>query len=302
MRPPRRPDGAELRQGGCVLKAILAAIYRRAHVTSHTSMAGNHPETNVPSPSCEPPVAKPALMLGSRHFPMQVCVVVPAYNEERSVGSVVNGLHAELPSAYVVVVDDGSIDGTADQAALAGATVVSLPVNLGIGGAVQTGYRYALRHGFRFAMQVDGDGQHDPAEASRVLEPVARGEADLALGSRWLDRGNYEATVSRRLGMHILSRLVRLRTGVAFTDTTSGFRALGPAALELFARSYPTDFPEVESIVLASQAGLRVMEVPVKMSQRKHGRSSIAGVRSAYYMARVALALLLGGSTPARRA
>ena len=270
-------------------------------------MAGNRiTTTTAPEPGGLAPVADvPADGArcdrdpGSRHLPSahaaQACVVVPAFNEERSVARVVRGIRDALPSSRVVVVDDGSTDDTAAQATAAGAAVVSLPVNVGIGGAVQAGYRYALRHGFDLSMQVDGDGQHDPAETFRLVDAVVSGGADLAYGSRWLGRGDYLAPTSRRIGMRLLAAMVRWRTGCVFTDTTSGFRALGPRALELFARTYPHDFPEVESLVLASRAGLRVEEVPVKMTERLHGRSSIAGLRSAYYMARVVLALLLGG-------
>lgn len=255
-------------------------------------MAGDSIST-MPSPTTVPNVRDSAPPSPARLA--RVCVVVPAYNEARSVGRVVHELREALPGARVVVVDDGSADDTARRAAAAGAAVVSLPVNLGIGGAVQAGYRYALRHGFELAMQVDGDGQHHPSEAPRLLDAVVNGGADIALGSRWLGRGDYVAPAGRRLGMRILSRMVRWRTGTLFTDTTSGFRALGPGALALFAANYPTDFPEVESLVLATQAGLDVVEVPVEMSERRHGRSSIAGVRSAYYMARVVLTLAVGG-------
>jgi uncharacterized protein YjbI with pentapeptide repeats len=237
----------------------------------------------------------------SRAGTASVCVVVPAFNEAPAVGEVVAGIRRYLPSARVVVVDDGSVDDTAGVARRAGAAVIRLPVNLGIGGAVQAGYRYALRHGFTMAMQVDGDGQHEPAEALRLVDAVLAG-ADLAVGSRWLGRGDYVAPRSRRTGMHVLSAMVRLRTGQVFTDTTSGFRALGPMALRLFAETYPTDFPEVESIVLAARHGLEVVEVPVRMSEREHGSSSIAGgLRSSYYMARVSLALLAGGLPGTRR-
>lgn len=226
---------------------------------------------------------------------MRTCIVVPAFNEERSVGIVVEALYRVLPGAEVVVVDDGCTDATADVALQAGANIVSLPVNLGIGGAVQAGYRYAVRHGFSLAVQVDGDGQHDPSEVPRLLKLVATGEADLVIGSRWLGRGDYAAPASRRLGMRVLTWLVRLRTGQRFTDTTSGFRAIGSRALQLFVTTYPTDFPEVESIVIATRAGLAVSEVPVRMSKRQYGRSSIGGWRSAYYMTRVGIALVLGG-------
>jgi glycosyltransferase involved in cell wall biosynthesis len=225
----------------------------------------------------------------------RLCVVVPAFNEERSVLDVVQRIYASLPYAHVVVVNDGSTDDTAMQAYLAGAAVVSLPINLGIGGAVQTGYQYALRHGFEFAMQIDGDGQHNPAEAARLLEPLFDGTADVTIGSRWLGRGEFESPTGRRLGMRILAMLVRWKTGGSFTDTTSGFRAVGRRGIELFAASYPTDFPEVGTIVLACHSGLTVAEVPVQMEPRRHGRSSIAGFGSAYYMMRVVVDLLVDG-------
>lgn len=230
---------------------------------------------------------------------LRTCVVVPAFNEGRSVAEVVQAVHRVLPRATVVVIDDGSSDDTAEQAAAAGAVVIPLPVNLGIGGAVQTGYLYALRNGCDVAVQVDGDGQHDSDEIQRLLVPLLDGTADMVVGSRWLGRGDYLAPSSRRLGMRMLAGLVTLRTGQRFTDTTSGFRAVGRKGLELFAVEYPTDYPEVETIVLATKRGLRLAEVPVAMMAREHGRSSIAGLRSAYYMARVGLAIILGQpSTP----
>ncbi len=225
---------------------------------------------------------------------LSTCVIVPSFNEGRSVASVVASIHVAMPGAQVVVVNDGSTDDTARQAARAGAVVITLPVNLGIGGAVQTGYRYALRNGFDVAMQIDGDGQHDPAEAARLLEPLIENRADMTVGSRWLGRGDYVAATSRRFGMRILARLVRWRTGKTFTDTTSGFRAVGRRGIELFASTYPTDFPEVESLVLGTHHGLRIVEVPVQMTARLHGRSSIAGLRSAYYMLRMIVSLIVG--------
>jgi len=224
----------------------------------------------------------------------RICVVIPAFNEANSVARVIARAHQAIPEAHVVVVNDGSKDDTAVRALRAGATVITLPVNLGIGGAVQAGYLYALRHGFDIAIQVDGDDQHDPAEIERLLNPIRTGRAEMTIGSRWLGRGDYEAPRSRRMAMHVLATLVRWRTGGSFTDTTSGFRAVGVEGIALFARSYPTDFPEVESLVLASRHGLRLEEVPVRMAPRIHGRSSIAGIRSAYYMARVTVSLVVG--------
>jgi hypothetical protein len=224
----------------------------------------------------------------------RICVVIPAFNEANSVVRVIERAHQAIPEAHVVVVNDGSKDDTAVRALRAGATVIPLPVNLGIGGAVQAGYLYALRHGFDIAIQVDGDDQHDPAEIDRLLDPIRNRRADMTVGSRWLGRGDYVAPAGRRIAMRLLATLVRWRTGVTFTDTTSGFRAVGVEGIALFARSYPTDFPEVESLVLASRHGLRLEEVPVRMVPRTHGQSSIAGMRSAYYMARVTVALVVG--------
>jgi glycosyltransferase involved in cell wall biosynthesis len=231
-----------------------------------------------------------AVLPGDR---LRTCAIIPAYNEEGSISSVVVAVETSLPDAHILVVDDGSRDNTAERARRAGATVLSLPVNLGIGGAVQTGFRYALRYGFDMALQIDGDGQHDPAEAERILGPIRSGEADMVVGSRWRGRGDYVAPTSRRFGMRILAALVRRKTGGTFTDSTSGFRAVGRRGIELFARQYPTDFPEVETLVLASRHGLVVREVGVRMEQRSNGKSSIAGVRSAYYMARVVTVLLV---------
>ncbi len=224
----------------------------------------------------------------------RICVVVPAFNEAASIARVISRLAVAVPDAHVVVVNDGSEDDTAARALGAGATVMTLPVNLGIGGAVQAGYRYALRHGFDVAVQVDGDDQHDPFEIERLIAPIRDGRAEMTVGSRWLGRGDYIAPWGRRLGMRLLARLVHWRTGGSFTDTTSGFRALGRDAIALFARSYPTDFPEVESLVLASRNGLRLEEVAVRMIPRTDGRSSISGIRSAYYLARVTAALAVG--------
>lgn len=224
----------------------------------------------------------------------RVCVVVPAFDEAGSIARVISRLRVVVPDAHIVVVDDDSDDDTAMRALRAGATVITLPVNLGIGGAVQAGYLYALRHGFDIAIQVDGDDQHDPAEIDRLLDPIRSRRAEMTVGSRWLGRGDYVAPAGRRIAMRLLATLVRWRTGGTFTDTTSGFRAVGVEGIALFARSYPTDFPEVESLVLASRHGLRLEEVPVRMTPRTHGRSSIAGIRSAYYMARVTVALVVG--------
>ena len=220
--------------------------------------------------------------------------IVPAYNEERNIGRVVAELRAFDGGLDVVVVSDGSVDGTAAEAEAAGARVLRLPFNLGIGGAVQTGFRYAFENGFELAVRVDGDGQHDPAELNAIIRPVLGGEADIAVGSRFAGGEGYRPSRSRRIGIGILawavSRLVRQRV----TDTTSGFQALNRRGIQLFAADYPHDYPEVEGMVMTIKHRLRLVEVPVEMREREHGRSSITTLRSVYYMAKVLVALFVG--------
>ena len=222
------------------------------------------------------------------------CVIIPALNEENSIGSVVHSAKEYLPGSRVVVVDDGSTDNTAERARAAGAVVLSLCMNLGIGGAVQTGFKYALAQGFELALQIDGDGQHDASEAHRLLEVVMSDNVDIVIGSRWLGRGSYIAPTHRRFGMKILEALVNWRAGSRYTDTTSGFRAFNHRAIALFAEHYPADYAEAESILWARHFGLIIEEVPVSMLRREHGESSIRGVRTAYFMLRIIMELCIG--------
>jgi glycosyltransferase involved in cell wall biosynthesis len=230
----------------------------------------------------------------SQHSRLRSIAIVPAHNEEASLGALLAELRVAEPDLAVVVIDDGSTDGTARVAASAGVPVVNLPFNVGIGGTVQTGYQYALEHGFEVAIQVDGDGQHDPTEIGRVLEPIFDGRADLVVGTRFVSGGGYRGTRVRRVGIHIFARVVSLMVGQRVSDTTSGFRAVNRKALRLFASDYPHDYPEVESIVLLSRHGLRMLEVPVRMRVRETGSSSITALRAAYYMIKVLLALFIG--------
>lgn len=227
---------------------------------------------------------------------MRVLAIIPAFNEERSLAGVVTGLLRSAPGVDVCVIDDGSTDGTAAVARSLGVTVLSLPVNLGIGGAVQAGYRWARDHGYDVAVQVDGDGQHDVGFLPALVAEVRDGGSDLVVGSRLAGprvAGAFRSTWSRRVGIRYLSAMLRLRCGARVTDPTSGFRAAGRGAIELFARSYPPDYPEPESIAVAARAGLRVAEVPVRMSERLHGESSIGLGRSLYYLVKVSMALVL---------
>ena len=220
--------------------------------------------------------------------------VVPAFQEEAAIGAVVAEIHAFDPGIDVVVVDDGSSDGTAAAAAAAGAAVVRLPFNLGIGAAVQTGFRYALEHGYDRAVRLDGDGQHDPAQLAALIAPLERDEADVVTGSRFREgEEGYRPPLARRVGITWFARLVSLLSGQRVTDTTSGFQALNGRGIALFARDYPSDYPEVEATVLLLKHRLRLVEVPVQMREREHGTSSITLVRSVYYALKVTLALLV---------
>jgi glycosyltransferase involved in cell wall biosynthesis len=224
----------------------------------------------------------------------RLVAVVPAWNEEGAIGAVVDAIKAFEPAAAVVVVDDASTDATADIAEAHGATVLRLPFNVGIGGAVQTGLRYARDEGFQVAVRLDGDGQHDAAELEKLLPPIAAGTADLVIGSRFVDAGgSYRPPFARRLGIRVFARLVSLLGGQKVTDTTSGFLALNRVGIELFAVAYPHDYPEVEGTLVALRSGLRVAEAHVEMRERQAGTSSITFVRSLYYIVKVMLALLV---------
>lgn len=221
--------------------------------------------------------------------------VVPAYNESATIAGVVKALRESAPDFDVLVVDDGSTDNTGALARMAGARVLSLPFNLGIGGAVQAGFLHAREHGYAFLAQVDGDGQHESAELHRLVEAMDEGGVDMVCGSRFLTSDfHYPAPISRRTGIHVfaflLSRIVKMRV----SDPTSGFRLYNRRAIELFARDYPHDYPEVEAVLMLHHHRLRMRETPVRMYTRGGGTSSISTGKSAYYMVKVLLALLVG--------
>jgi len=220
--------------------------------------------------------------------------IVPAYNEAGNIGRVVDELRAFDPELDVVVVSDGSADATSEVARAHGAHVVTLPFNLGIGGAVQTGFRYAWENGYELAVRCDGDGQHDPSELPKVLAPVVAGDADIVVGTRFGGDDSFRSTAARRIGIRMLAAIVSLIARQRVTDTTSGFQALNRRALGLFAADYPHDYPEVEGMVMTIKHQLRLQEVPVRMREREHGSSSITAFRSIYYMAKVLLALFVG--------
>ena len=220
--------------------------------------------------------------------------IVPAYNEADAIEVVIQELRAFDPELEIVVIDDGSMDGTAARAEKLGVAVVRLPFNLGIGGAMQTGYQYALDRGFDLAVQVDGDGQHDPREIALLIQPILDGVADMAVGTRFAGGRRYQPPFARRIGIQLFARVVSLIVRQRVTDTTSGFRAVNRRGIALFASDYPHDYPEVETTVLVHQHRLRMVEVPVAMRTRATGRSSITLFQSIYYMLKVSIALFVG--------
>lgn len=220
--------------------------------------------------------------------------IVPALNEEETVGRVIGEIRAFDPGFDVVVVDDGSTDRTAGVAADRGAHVLRLPFNLGIGGAMQTGFRFAFERGYDIAVQIDGDGQHDPSQLAKILGPVLAGDADLCVGSRFTGDGAYRSSFVRRIGIKIFASIVSAVVRQKVTDTTSGFRAVNRKGIALFAADYPHDYPEVEATVMCVRHKLRLTEVPVEMRERGGGASSITASRSVYYMTKVLLAIFVG--------
>jgi glycosyltransferase involved in cell wall biosynthesis len=235
---------------------------------------------------------------------VRTLVFIPAWNEADSVAAVIGGVRERLPEADVLVVDDGSTDATVAVAGGAGATVASLPFNQGLGAALQTGYLYALREGYDFCAHLDADGQHPPAEVARLLEEVRGDRADLVIGSRYhAEAGeaageDYRPTISRRIGTSVFRFFLTLATRQRFTDTTSGMRAANRRVMELFSENYSPDFAEIESLQLAVREGLRVEEVPVRMLERAGGSSFLTPVRSAFFIFKGMIVLLVGQFRP----
>ena len=219
-------------------------------------------------------------------------VIIPVFNERGAVTRLLTRLRRTLPEFDLLVIDDGSTDDTL-RCIPSGVTVVSLPFNLGIGGAMQTGYKYAALHGYDLAVQVDGDGQHRPSEVRRLVRTLLTEDADLVVGSRFMEQGQYRQTLARRTGAWILGGLLRMMTGQAVTDCTSGFRAANRRVIRAFAHWYPEDYPEPEVILLLHRAGYRILELPVRMRQRREGRSSIGIISGLYYVMKVTACLLL---------
>lgn len=220
-------------------------------------------------------------------------LIIPAFNEGKNIEGVIINLEKHFPQFDYVIINDGSKDNTSDICEKNQYQIVNLPINLGIGGAVQTGYQYALKYGYEIAIQIDGDGQHDVSYVEKVIRPLISGQADVVIGSRFLEKEGFQSSASRRAGIRILSDLIFLCTGKRIRDVTSGFRAVNRKFIEIYAEDYPTDYPEPEAIITAVMHGGRVMEVPVIMKERMAGESSINFGKSVYYMIKVSLAIVV---------
>ncbi|WP_027625717.1 glycosyltransferase family 2 protein [Clostridium lundense] len=230
---------------------------------------------------------------------MKYLAIIPAYNEEKNIYKVVReikdsnfekGSNVEFD---VVVINDGSNDNTELEAKRAGAKVLNLGINLGIGGAVQTGYLYALYNGYDAAVQIDGDGQHSSKDLGRLANELNDSDVDMVIGSRFICKSNYKPSVCRKLGIRYFSKLVSFLCKSSYYDTTSGYRMVNKRGISLFANYYPQDYPEVETIVYAVKNGLNVKEISVNMNKRQGGKSSITPMKSAYYMIKVTLASVI---------
>jgi glycosyltransferase involved in cell wall biosynthesis len=235
---------------------------------------------------------------------VRTLVFIPAWNEEASIGAVVGDVREHLPAAEILVVDDGSTDATTARARECGVLVATLPFNQGLGAALQTGYLYALREGYDCCAHLDADGQHPAAEVARLLAEVEGDRADLVIGSRYTDpdapaaSDDYKPTFSRRIGTGVFRFFLTLATRQRFTDTTSGMRAANRRVMTLFSENYSPDFAEIESLQLAVREGLRVEEVPVRMLERTGGRSFLTPLRSAFFIFKGVVVLLVGQFRP----
>ena len=223
---------------------------------------------------------------------MKCLIIVPAYNEEKNIYKVVKDIKYFNPNVDIVVVNDGSTDDTYFEAKRAGAKVIDLKYNLGIGGAVQTGYIYALNKDYDLSVQIDGDGHHDPRDLEKLIENMKNDKCDMIIGSRFIEKTDYKPSIFRNAGIKYFSKLVSLLCGRAYYDTTSGYRMVGKKGIRLFAEYYPVDYPEVETIVYACKHGLQVKEVGVNMQARCQGKSSITPLKSVYYMIKVTISTL----------
>lgn len=224
---------------------------------------------------------------------MKILVIIPAFNESAIIAKTVSEVREKAPKADVLVVNDGSTDETLAILQHEGIEHLNLRSNLGIGGAVQSGYIYARENGYDYAIQIDGDGQHDPAYIMSIIEQMQKDGADIGIGSRFIDGKGFQSSGLRRFGIRFLSRLIHITCGTRVLDVTSGFRVANRRMIELYARDYSDDYPEPEAIVAATAHDAKISEYPVVMRERKTGTSSISAFKSVYYMIKVSLAIIM---------
>ncbi|MGN0248380.1 MAG: glycosyltransferase family 2 protein [Lachnospiraceae bacterium] len=224
---------------------------------------------------------------------MKSIVIIPAYNEEKSIVKTVQDICEHAPEFDYIIINDCSTDHTLDICRENQLHVLNLPINLGIGGAVQTGFLYAYTNGYDYAVQFDGDGQHDARYLQRMRDYMEEQKADMLIGSRFLEKEGFQSTGMRRFGIRYFSVLIKLLTGVTITDPTSGMRMINRDIIALYSEFYPKDYPEPESVVSIINRGKKVLEYPVEMRKRMEGTSSISPLKSVYYMIKVTLAILI---------
>ena len=224
---------------------------------------------------------------------MKNLIIIPAYNEAENIENTISDLREYCPFSDLLVVNDCSTDSTPLILEKLPISYLNLPVNLGIGGAVQAGYKYALRNGYDSAVQLDGDGQHKAIYVKDLLKPIEEGNADVVIGSRFLDKKGFQSSAARRTGISVLSTVIRILSGVSIKDVTSGMRAVNRKMIELYAENYAQDYPEPEAILLAAISGARITETAVEMRERMSGKSSISKMKSIYYMIKVSLSLII---------
>ena len=224
---------------------------------------------------------------------MRRLIIIPAYNEQDNIVKTVESIQKESEEFDYVIINDCSTDKTRAICEKNGFNIVNLPINLGIGGAVQTGYQYAIKNDYDMAVQVDGDGQHNPEFLKDMAKYLEEKKLDMVIGSRFIEKRGFQSSGVRRIGIRFFTLLIRIITGTTITDPTSGLRMIGRNVLEIFARDYPKDYPEPESVVMILRKGLKVEEIPVIMKEREGGVSSISLKKSIYYMIKVPLAILI---------
>ncbi|MEN4209220.1 glycosyltransferase family 2 protein [Streptococcus pyogenes] len=224
---------------------------------------------------------------------MKKLIIIPAYNESRNIINTIRTIESDAPDFDYIIIDDCSTDNTLAICQKQGFNVISLPINLGIGGAVQTGYRYAQRCGYDVAVQVDGDGQHNPCYLEKMVEVLVQSSVNMVIGSRFITKEGFQSSFARRIGIKYFTWLIALLTGKKITDATSGLRLIDRSLIERFANHYPDDYPEPETVVDVLVSHFKVKEIPVVMNERQGGVSSISLTKSVYYMIKVTLAILV---------